>query len=429
MKTKQRPSYKITLEQILYGGIIALIVAMPFHAFLTIYFDNLLHSGHALQAWKEVIIIALAIIAAIYLLNKKESRPKLDKLNYIVVAIIILALAISLIRFGSLSALIFGLKTDLMPLVVFVLAQIVASRFDDAKVYSLVVWPAFIVSLLAILQALAIPPDFLAGLGYNSSTIIPAQYVDSTTMVVRAFSTLGGPNQLGAYLILPVTLVTAKLVNKFDGKKFVILATLLVGLYLTYSRSAWLGAALAILTTVIVGVGKKTRLKFLIGLGVAGIIGLLFIASRNFCDPNNTIQYYLLHGSCTNNLLKGSDQIRLTSLKSGLEAAYHNPLGKGLGTAGPASYHAIRSLITENWYLQIAIELGLAGLILFVAFFTVNAIALLKDSLDSKNIASLSLFASIIGLAGTNMFLHSFGDSTLAIILFAMLGIQHGRRQ
>ncbi len=429
MKAEKNKLIKVNLEQILYAGIVTLIIAMPFHAFLTIYFGNLLHLGHRLQAWKEILTVALAAIAAVYLFNKKEARLKLDQLNKLVIAIFILALVVSLVRFGSLSALIFGIKTDLMPLVIFLLAQIVASRFDEFKVYNLIVWPAFIVSVLAILQALAIPPDFLTKLGYGSSTIIPGQYVDSTTMVIRAFSTLGGPNQLGAYLILPITLVTANLVKKFDGKKLIILLSLLTGLYLTYSRSAWIGAALAILTTIIVSVSKKSRVKILIGLGIVTGLGLLLIVSRNFCDPSNTIQYYLLHGSCTNNSLKGSDQIRLSSLKAGLEDALKNPLGKGLGTAGPASYHSLKSLITENWYLQIAIELGLIGLILFIAFFVINAFSLFKDSLDSKNLASIGLFASIIGLAGTNMFLHSFSDSTLAITLLALLGVQHGRRQ
>lgn len=429
MKKAGGKVFKPSLEQILYAGVITLLVAMPFHAFLTIYFGSALHLGRNLQAWKEVIVVGLVAIAAVYLFKKKETRPKLDKINYLVVIIIVLALAISLIRFGSLTALIFGIKTDLMPLVVFVVAQIVATRFDDTKIYNLIVWPAFTVSLLGILQALAVPPDLLRYLGYNSSTIIPAQYVDSTTMVVRAFSTLGGPNQLGAYLVLPITLVTAKLMSKFDGKKMVILTSLLAGLYLTYSRSAWIGAALAIITTAIISVQRKTRLKLLIGLGIAAALSLIFISSRNFCNPNNTIQYYLLHGNCTNNTLKGSDQIRLTSLKAGFENALKNPLGKGLGTAGPASYHSILPIITENWYLQIAIELGVIGLVLFVAFFVLNAIALLRDALDSKNIASIGLFASIIGLAGTNMFLHSLGDSTLAIVLLATLGIQHGRRQ
>lgn len=429
MKSLKVKFSKLSLEQLIYVGMILLIVAMPFHAFLATYLGSITHLGHNIQAWKEIIIVVMTIIATIYLFNRKEARPKLDRMNYLVVAIVILALTISLIKYGSLSALLFGIKTDLVPLLVFVIAQIVATKFDDSKVYNLIVWPAFIVSLLAILQALAIPPDLLSQLGYNNSTIVPAQYVDPTTMALRAFSTLGGPNQLGAYLILPITLVMARLTERFDPKKALILTSLLVGLYLTYSRSAWIGAGLAIIATILVRAKQRNRIKIVAGILISLVTVLLLFISRNFCNPNNFIQYYLLHGNFTNHTLQGSDQIRLDSLSKGLGAIANNPLGQGLGSAGPASYHALKSLITENWYLQIAIEIGLVGLALVLVFLGLNAVELLRDAVSQKNLASLSLFASLIGLIGTNMFLHSFSDSTLAIVFFAMMGIQHGRRQ
>ncbi len=428
MKIRSIMTKKISAEQIIYGGLVVLIALMPFHAFFTTYLGSLSRMGPVWQAWKEIVALVIAAVGAFYIFKHPGNRPKLDRVNYLVAAIIVLALAVSLIRFGSLTAFIFGIKTDLMPLVIFVVAQVVASRFNDQKVYNLVVWPALIVALLAILQSFAITPEMLRTLGYNETTIIPAQYVDSATMVRRAFSSLGGPNQLGAYLILPITLVTGRLVDKFDTKKAMILATLITGLYLTYSRSAWLGAALAILVTVFLGVKKSWRPKIIIAVVIALTGGLLFVTSRNFCNPNNIVQYYLLHGSCSDNTLKGSDQIRLKSLEGGVATVVENPLGKGLGAAGPASYYAAKSLITENWYLQIAIEIGLVGLILFLAFLGFNAISLLREGLSSQNLASISLFASIVGLASTNMFLHSFSDSTLAIVLFAILGIHHGRR-
>lgn len=429
MKSLKAKFSKYSLEQLIYGGMILLIIVMPFHAFLATYLGSITRIGHNIQAWKEIIIVVMTIIATIYLFNRKEARPKLDRINYLVVAIVILALTISIIKYGSLTAFLFGIKTDLVPLLVFVIAQIVATKFDDSKVYNLIVWPAFIVSLLAILQALAIPPDLLSRLGYNNSTIVPAQYVDPTTMVLRAFSTLGGPNQLGAYLILPITLVMARLTEKFEPKKALILTSLLAGLYLTYSRSAWIGAGLAILMTILVRAKQRNRIKIVVGILISLATVLILFISRNFCNPNNFIQYYLLHGNCTNNTLQGSDQIRLNSLSKGLGVIADNPFGKGLGSAGPASYHAVKSLITENWYLQIAIEIGLVGLALVLVFLGFNAVELLHDAVDQKNLASLSLFASLIGLIGTNMFLHSFSDSTLAIVFFAMMGIQHGRRQ
>ncbi len=99
------------------------------------------------------------------------------------------------------------------------------------------------------------------------------------------------------------------------------------------------------------------------------------------------------------------------------------PLGRGIGTAGPASVYnrpAGETRIADNYFVQITQEMGWAGLILFMSIYALVAKGLW---LRRKDNLALALLVSLIGLSAVNLFSHAWTDDTLAYIWFGLAGI------
>jgi len=66
---------------------------------------------------------------------------------------------------------------------------------------------ALIVAVFAILQVFVLPKDFLIYLGYGENTIQPYLTVDQNQDFIRINSTLRGPNPLGAYAVIVLSIL------------------------------------------------------------------------------------------------------------------------------------------------------------------------------------------------------------------------------
>ena len=78
----------------------------------------------------------------------------------------------------------------------------------------------------------------------------------------------------------------------------------------------------------------------------------------------------------------------------------------------------------ENWYLQIAYEVGVLGLVLYLAAFT----GLLGEFVrDRKNPFAIGLLSATVGILIVNLFLHAWADSTLVLIMFSLYGLYRGK--
>jgi len=415
----------LKITTILIAG---LFILVPFHAAFVTIVGSQISFKPVLQLWKELLIGLIVLLSfAAYLRDKRLF--KLDAINALTIAIVILSIVVSTLVRPQTSALLAGIKTNLSVLVLFLAVQIAAKKFSSERVLKIILIPATIVAVLAALQPWLFSPNVLSQIGYSMSSIQPAQFVEGSDSMVRVFSTLGGPNQLGAYLLIPLLLCLSLALRKKNWLWMLGFVGFCLPLYMTYSRSAWLGAAVGCGVAVLICFNKKIQLA-VVAVSVALLLsGIIFISQINICQQFSSINTLLLHGDCSSGKLTGSDLERLTSQRAGLDSALEKPLGQGVGSAGPASFFAEKPLITENWYLQIAIETGLLGLVLYIVFLVMLAKKMYISSqargLDS--VVSASLFATICGLAISSLFLHTLADSTLAILLFSLLGIQKAR--
>jgi len=132
---------------------------------------------------------------------------------------------------------------------------------------------ALILSLIVLVGlAQVFKPDVLNYLGYQSSPVKAISTVDGTGLV-RAQSLLRGPNPLGAFLLIPLSLAIFNWYKIIKNKKLLILALgCLVCLLLTWSRSAWLGLGLILIIKAL-SIFKLNNKKVLIS-GSAALVGL-----------------------------------------------------------------------------------------------------------------------------------------------------------
>ncbi len=418
----QNASHMVT--RVMFWGLTLLLVVMPFHAFLSIVLGNFLGHEAVFQSWKELLFVVLAGLWLYSCWREKRFLLRWDVTNIAALSIIILGLIVSGLQHPSTIGFLFGVKTDLVPIGLFLIAQAYGYLFDDNRLMRLVLLPAIAVAALALVQVTIVPSQLLALLGYSAQTINPLQLVDASGGLVRAFATLGGPNQLGTYLILPATLALAALIKT---KKWVFLPTLLIlatGIGLSFSRSSWLGAATALIVAALISLSSKLRLLVLGGLIIVGVLGASIVVPGLSNSKNVILQNLFLHGQFYQEKTIGPPDVRRSdALVHGFVLTQQQPWGHGLGTAGPASYHNDTQLIVENWYLQIAYELGLAGLLAYLVFFTSLIIGFMRQKSSSLQVG---LVAGLIGILVASLFLHSLADSTLALISFIVFGLYKG---
>ena len=118
-------------------------------------------------------------------------------------------------------------------------------------------------------------------------------------------------------------------------------------------------------------------------------------------------------------------------MADGIKFSLENPLGLGLGNAGPASNHFAKDylgFIPESWYLQVSLELGILGIILYLTILGFALKALYQKYKDGDYYA-LSLLLSLVGIMVASFFLHSWEDSATALLFWGMVGVVLGKKR
>jgi O-antigen ligase len=157
---------------------------------------------------------------------------------------------------------------------------------------------------------------------------------------------------------------------------FCVAPVVLYGLYLTGSRSGLLGLA-----AVCMGIVLKSKHR-------VALSSLLFVAALvafSLMSGELRDRYLSAFGSGGGQNAATANE-RIEGTMAQIEVVYRRPLfGYGLGTSAEANYHFSRAgpyggrpLPAHNLYLEVAQELGLIGLVIFLAFMGITIRALLQ---------------------------------------------------
>jgi len=423
------PVNKLTRILSWIAGLI--IVLVPFHALLTVWLSSLAGHYTLLRLWKEILLAPLAL-GAVYLLIRDKNLTRKFFSSWLVrliffyfLILIICGVAARVNHSVTTKALWYGLLVDARFLVFFLATTVLAARSDwpAGRWTKLLFVPAIFVAAFAVLQYLVLPYDFLKHLGYGGSTIGPYETINHNIHRLRVMSSLRGANPLGAYLIVPICALGVWLLREKRERldKSVFGAGLLLALVFSFSRSAWIGAVLGLLAVAWLSLrSEQARRKVLIGLGVLIVAGAAAaIGLRNNLGFQDTI----LHTDRASTAAQSSNYGHSAAFKSAVKDITRQPLGGGVGTAGPQSFYNDRpARIAENYYLQVGQEAGILGMAVFIAIIALAGRALYVKRADPL---ALALLAALIGLSFVNLLSHAWEDDTLAYVFWGLAGVAY----
>jgi len=425
---------KSSLLERVYGGILIVILAgIVIHAPLTVWLGTMA-SGYELliKSWKEllmVVVMALGLIAV----TRRRLWGELaqDWLFRLIIVFALLHFLLLGLLWNEFEASLAGLSIDLRWLLYFGLVYVAIRLMPGYRPIFIKVAAAgaLVVGVFAILQVAVLPRDVLAGIGYDKdTTIAPFLTVDRNPDYVRINSTLRGPNPLGAYAVIMLSILASaallapKRVKRYPLAGVVAAVGMAVALWASYSRSA-LAALVASGVTVAVALRQKIARRWWIGsvIVVCALVGAL-VVGRNNAFVSNVI----LHENPTGGSDISSNEGHTSSLVDGFDRLIHQPLGGGVGSTGSASLYGNEPLVIENQYLFTAHETGWLGLALFLAIF---GLVLQRLWHHRRDYLALGLFASGIGMVLIGLLLPVWVDDTVAIIWWGLAGVAVGSRQ
>lgn len=391
--------------------ILILLVYLPFNAILQIIFTYKFQIT-GFQILKETLILILFFGNLFYFFLNRKLKD-LYSLKFIFITILFLSwLLLSLIwaQDSIIQRLIYGFKYEGFFLLVMLTGLTLPQESLNKK--TLFLKTAFVSGLVSIILGLVlhfiITPDNLTSIGYrndwstfyNNQSLAYCQKIEHNE-TCRFQGVFSGPNQAGANILLYFTLLLILSKKLAFDKKTTITCSIILAtaLFFTFSRSAWLAFFVGIL---LLGIYKKELKKFMIGTLVASLIlGLTTFLMM----PEKIIRM-------------GSNSDRILFWIDSIKYFVQNPiLGFGLAESGPASRFINKELITENWFLQIAINFGIVGLSIFSLLYYKITNSFLKNK---DYFAFGILFIAI--LIPLNL-LHTFEDSSFSYSLFLLVGI------
>ena len=454
------------LQRIREGLTLVLIAVLPLHALLVTVGTKLIAGpGNSplpmLAIWKEALLAVILLIAMVELAmqsNGHRTMSKVDAVDLCIGGLLLIALVQYFVFHlpSSTSHFVYGFKYDFIPLAGFVLLRRVPwSEAFRLQVAGCIVLIGGIVVVYGIATTL-FPMSWFTALGYSDlhslyvsgGPLAPFQQIEASGLR-RIQSTLSGPNQLGLWLLIPLSISLIRLQKTFrtpaQWRDLGYLAFLGLVLLKTFSRSAWIAAAVIGAVLAWKYLPKK---KFLIATCSMLILGVIAI----FAFPNVIVRV----ASSTGHIERPLQALRIMQ---------EHPLGLGLGTAGPASNrfsdtcvdlpvgadaswaqahpqlcvfvggsqvqpidHACSCpLLPENWYLQIGVELGWIGFVLYTLLiaFILRRLFLQFAICNQDSIANCKLqktcALALLGISIAALFLHAWEDSAVAYTVWILL--------
>lgn len=443
--------------------VLVLIAVLPFHAFLvTVGTKTIAGAGHAplpmLAVWKEGVLgVILGIALAEIVIgirstvsgeqtaeSNRRSMVRLDILDMCIIALCMIALV--LFAFGkpaSLSAFVFGFRYDFVPLIAFMVLRRVTWSADFLhRALRVVLVVAVIVAGYGLIAA-TLPQSLFTRLGYSDlhSLYLPGGPIAAFQQIGgsalrRVQSVMSGPNQLGLWLLLPFAVALLR-------RRPADVLLILLAVFATLSRSALLGVFVIMTIVLWRTLSHKRFFQLAAGSFVLGVFATV-IGGSVFSDV------ILRKASSSDHIARPIAALRMIAV---------HPLGYGLASAGPASNRISDACVhlevgsdaswasdrpdlcvfvgdeqaqpigrtcrcpflPENWYLQIGVEMGVLGMLIFIMFIVLVLITLAK-SYKLKAI-SYSVFLAFLGVSIAAFFLHAWEDSALSYTLWILVAV------
>jgi O-antigen ligase len=357
-----------------------------------------------------VLVTVLAAIASLFLkaIIDKEFEFKFFKTNLWILMFIFIICFCALTSISRAESIKIALLTISFILFYFVLINVVSTKKQLFSLLYLFVIAGVITSLYGIYQ-------YKFGDLYSQAWLDKEMFED---IKMRVYSTFANPNVFGEYLLLVIP-ISASLFWTEKGwfkKIFFAGATVITGiaLVLTISRGCWLGIifSLAILAVII------DKRLILVG------IGLLILAP--FILPQSIIERFMSIGNMGDSSTSYRVYIWMGTIAM-LKDYWISGIGLGItsfNTIYPLySYNGIIAPHAHNLYLQLIVEYGILGLVVFLGamyyFYKTIVISMIKN----KNIVLAGILSGMSGFLLQSMTDHSWYNYRVLLIFWIVYGV------
>ncbi|MBI95672.1 hypothetical protein CL656_00785 [bacterium] len=363
----------IVLKKLFQISFNTLLVSLAFSTLLSNYFS----------LFTELI---LGICLILGLVTYVKTDLEFLKRNKIQILYILFILILGILEFTSVKNLIYGIKYEILFLLIFLFFNSFKDIFDYNKSFNYFLNSSFFALGISFFIWAFSNNTFLINLGYRNdwSTFYLGQDQAfcqklQAKDLCRFQGFLSSPNHYGLHLLF------LSYLSKVKSAKII---TAFLSLF-TFSRSS----VLAILSFYGLKF-KKNLKKWQVALALL-ILLLLVVYSVKYANL-----------SSNEHIVKFTENLPLV---------FDNLwFGHGLNFSGPAS-RVYQTLIPESHFLQVLLNTGLLGFTLFVLSYY----DLVKRFWISKKDNAYLLLALLIPM----LFLHPLEDSSLSIALFAYLAL------
>jgi hypothetical protein len=250
--------------------------------------------------------------------------------------------------------------------------------------------------------------DILGSRSSSQSVLVPA--TGSLGTDFRAGSFLYDPLNASFYLLIPFGLLAARFSSRAQPAGLLAFGLVSAGILLSGTRSSVLAALVATLVLVLRSGGAAQAARtavvlVVLAVLVAGGLGATFrerLGTSSRGDTYSTQQHHVL------------------STKA-LEDVIRNPLGRGLGTApGVGKRFAVQGRVTsENFYLQVGIETGVMGILLFASALALSLVA----GWHSRSVVGMGVLVAGVALGISGLFLHTWEDLSVSLTYWAIVAV------
>ena len=392
---------------------------------------------NAISRWWFVLVLSLlAVVVIRWAIDWIRSRviPKIHVLDVFFLLVCVIAV-ISTLFSPHKGAGFTSLRGYLQPMAVFVLARAIHPSKEQLRtLLILLLIVGVIMVAFELWQVFGWTEVDYRAHGYlrqNGELVTPTIQVRGQPYI-RPTSTVSGPNELGVSMLL-LSMGALFGAFYFDGKLRILLGLLtpifLLGVMLTFSRSAFFGLIVAIVAATMLLIkpqltsgkemgGRRLNMTLALIAGLVLLVILVLIGSGNLLHISNTL----------------SNLTQEYHIQDSLDATRFliaNPGGVGMGMVEPKG--ALTLIASEPIYhvegslFQIAMEMSILGLGIWLAFWCVGLMNIWQMWGELKQpglrVLTATAFTGWIGALVAFVFLPLMQSISLMVWLWFFLGL------
>lgn len=250
---------------------------------------------------------------------------------------------------------------------------------------------------------------------YNPYKPLPAYHFIEAKMSARYSGTLSGPNQAWFYAMIFIALLLANISSKNQVNKYVFILALLLALlvlYFSFSRSSWIWMTVALGLYGICEYPAKYRKQMLI----VSLVLLISTSSLLYVFWKDFVKRTIIR--------EWSSSMHMQKSIEWIKQVISHPLWVGIGNAGPVTIRFSewdKQNIAECWFIQMFQEFGIHGGLVYLTLMISFLTELYRKR--KEHFMILGGFLGLTWLLTGGLFLHSFEDMSVSLLLFLIIGL------